>query len=110
MSLTGTFMKRLITSPDSAELGLLKNLLHKAGIPCVERNDPLARTIPSAPFHAELRVERDADYQAAAAFLMDWQRPAGEARTAWFCPRCGGLREGQFSKCWKCGTHRTAIA
>ena len=103
-------MKRLITLPDSAELGLLKNMLQKAGIRCVERNEQLAQTIPSAPFHAELWVENDADYQAAAAFLMDWQQPAGEARTAWFCPRCGELREGQFNKCWKCGTHRTEIA
>jgi hypothetical protein len=101
-------MKRLITSPDSAELGLLKNMLDKAGIQCVERNEQLAQTIPSAPFHAELWVENDADYQAAADLLADWQHPASAARESWVCPRCGELREGQFSKCWKCGTKRPA--
>jgi hypothetical protein len=103
-------MKRLITSPDSAEVGLLKNMLQKAGIPCVEKNEPLAQTIPSAPFHAELWVENDADYQAAADFLADWQQPTAAAGASWLCPRCGELREGQFSKCWKCGTKRVAIA
>lgn len=103
-------MKRLITSPDSAELGLLKNMLGKAGIQCIERNEPLAQTLLSAPFHAELWVENDADYQVAADLLADWQQPSWEARTAWMCPRCNEAREGQFSKCWRCGAKRPANA
>jgi ribosomal protein S14 len=101
-------MKRLITSPDSAELGLLKNLLSQAGIRCVERNQQIAQTIPAAPFDAELWVESDADYQAATELLADWRHPASATRESWVCPRCGEPREGQFTKCWKCGTNRSA--
>ena len=72
-------MKRVFTSPDSAELSLLKNMLQKAGIRCVELNEQMAQTIPSAPFQAELWVEHEADYQAALAILEEWQRPTNAA-------------------------------
>jgi hypothetical protein len=101
-------MKRVFTSPDSAELGLLKNVLQKAGIRCVEINEQMAQTIPTAPFQAELWVESDADYSAAAAILEEWQHPTNTAGDSWTCSRCGEKLESQFSKCWKCGTRREA--
>jgi len=103
-------MKRVFTSPDSAELGLLKNVLQKAGIRCVEINDQMARTIPSAPFQAELWVENEADYPAAVAILEEWQRPTQAEGASWTCSRCGEKLGSQFSKCWKCGTKRDAAA
>ena len=103
-------MKRVFTSPDSTELGLLKNMMQKAGIRCVERNEQMAQTIPSAPFQAELWVENEADYPAAIAFLEGWQRPTNAAGASWTCSRCGETLEGQFSKCWKCGTKRDAAS
>ena len=103
-------MKRVFTSSDGAELGLLKNMLQKAGIRCVERNEQMAGMIPCEPFQAELWVENDADYPAAAAILEEWQRPTHTAGAAWTCSRCGEKLESQFSKCWKCGTRRDAAA
>jgi hypothetical protein len=103
-------MKRVFTSIDSAEVGLLKNVLQKAGIRCVEKNEQLAQVIPSAPFQAELWVENEADYPAAVALLEAWQHPAAAAGADWTCSRCGEKLESQFSKCWKCGTRRDASA
>lgn len=103
-------MKRVFTSADSAEVGLLKNVLQKAGIRCVEINEQMAQVIPSAPFQAELWVENEADYPAAAALLEEWQQPARAAGADWTCSRCGEKLESQFSKCWKCGTRRDASA
>ncbi len=103
-------MKRVFTSPDSAELGLLKNMLQKAGLRCVEINEQMAQVIPSAPFQAELWVENEADYPAAVALLKEWQRPTNTAGESWICSRCGETLDSQFSKCWKCGTRRDATA
>lgn len=103
-------MKRLFSSPDSAEVGLIKNMLEKAGIRCVERNEQLAQTIPVAPFQAELWVEQESDYAEAQALLAAWTNPPPAAAPDWVCSRCGELLGRQFSKCWKCGTHRPAGA
>ena len=103
-------MKRVFTSADSAEVGLLKNVLQKAGIRCAERNEQLAQVIPSAPFQAELWVESEADYAAAVALVEAWQHPPDTTASDWVCSRCGEKLEGQFTKCWKCGTRRDAAA
>jgi hypothetical protein len=101
-------MKRLFSSPDTAEVGLLKNILLKAGILCVEMDEQMAQTIPSSLFQAELWVA-DANYSSAATLLAEWQNPTA-AGTPWVCSRCGEKLESQFSKCWKCGTRRDAAA
>lgn len=103
-------MKRIFTSPDSAQLGLLKNMLEKAGIRCVEINEQMAQTIPAAPFQAELWVEQESDYAEAKALLAAWTDPTPATAPGWVCFRCGELLGSQFSKCWKCGTHRQAGA
>ena len=103
-------MKRVFTSPDSAELSLLKDMLQKAGIRCVELNEQMAQTIPSAPFQAELWVENEADYPTAVAILEEWQRPTNATGASWTCSRCGEKLGSQFSKCWKCGTRREPAA
>jgi hypothetical protein len=101
-------MKRIFTSLDGAELGLLKNVLLKAGIRCVEINQQMAQVFPTAPFQAELWVENEADYPAAVAILEEWQHPANATGVSWICSRCGELLGDQFAKCWKCGTRRDA--
>ena len=103
-------MKRVFTSPDSAELGLLKNMLQKTGVRCVELNEQMAQTIPSAPFQAELWDESEADYPTAAAILEEWQRPTNAEGASWICSRCGEKLGSQFSKCLKCGTRREHAA
>ena len=103
-------MKLVYTSADAAEVGLLKNVLKKSGIRCVEINEQVAQVIPSAPFQAELWIENEADYPAAVALLEEWQHPTNTAGAEWICSRCGEKLESQFSKCWKCGTRREASA
>jgi hypothetical protein len=103
-------MKRVFTSADSAEVGLLKNVLQKSGIRCVEMNEQMAQVIPSAPFQAELWVENEADYPAAIALLEEWQHPTNTAGAEWTCSRCGETLGNQFAKCWKCGTRRSISA
>jgi hypothetical protein len=99
-------MKQVMTLPDSAELGLLKNMLQKGGIRCLEINEQIAQTFPMAPFQAELWIENDTDYQAAVTMLEKWKHPADIAGPAWICPRCGEKLENQFGRCWKCGSKR----
>ena len=103
-------MKRVFTSPDIAELGLLKNILQKAGIHCVEINEQMAQTIPSPPFQAELWVENEAEYGDAVALMEEWLNPTQTTGAPWTCSRCGEKLAIQFSKCWKCGTKRDAAA
>ncbi len=100
-------MKMVFSSPDTAELELLKNVLLKAGIRAVEVNQQLSQVLPSVPFQAELWVE-EVDYTEAAALMAEWQKPSATG-TPWVCPRCGEKLENQFSKCWKCGTRRDAV-
>ena len=99
-------MKRVFTSPDTAEVGLLKNILEKAGINCVELNEQMAQTIPVPPFQAELWVINEADYDNAFALMEVWQNPPAATGELWTCSRCGEKLDSQFTKCWKCGTHR----
>jgi hypothetical protein len=103
-------MKRIFSSPDSAELGLLKNVLQKAGIRCVEINEQMAQVIPAPPFQAELWVEREEDCDEAMALVQAWQHPTPAVEALWICSRCGEELDSQFSKCWKCGTPRHAVA
>ena len=99
-------MKLIISSPDTAEVELLKNVLEKAGIKAVELNGELAQVIPTMPFSAELWVD-EVDYADASAFVAEWRNPTTSG-TPWVCPRCRRQLESQFSKCWKCGTRRDA--
>lgn len=99
-------MKRVFSSPDTAEVGLLKNVLEKAGIRCVELNEQMAQTIPSPPFQAELWVE-ETDYDEAADLMDEWRNPTASGES-WICSRCGEKLGSQLSKCWKCGTRKDA--
>jgi hypothetical protein len=101
-------MKCIYTSPDLAELGLLKNILQKAGIRCMERNEEVARTIPAAPFQAEVWIENDEDYSRAQALVAEWRHPTRSEGPPWTCSKCGEVLGSQFVKCWKCGTGQHA--
>ena len=87
---------------------MLRNMLQKAGIRCVEINEQMAQVIPASPFQAELWVENEADYAEAAALMEQWLNPDPATGTPWTCSRCGEQLDGQFNKCWKCGTRKDA--
>ena len=101
-------MRCIYTSVDRAEVGLLKNMIHKAGISCVVLNEQMAQMLPALPFVAELWVENEADYLAAAVLVEEWHHPAQGTNVPWDCPRCGERMTVHFGKCWNCGTHKSA--
>ena len=103
-------MRMLYSSPDSAEVGLVKNMLDQAGIPCEIRNDDLYANFPGAPFHAELWILNEQDFPRASELLASWHRPSTAGGGSWSCPQCGEVLEAQFTACWKCGADRGAAA
>ena len=58
-------MKRVFSSPDSAQVGLAQSILDAAGIACEVRNDAVSQAVPGMPFAAELWVVRDENYAEA---------------------------------------------
>jgi len=68
-------MKRLMTSPDSVEIGLLRSRLEVAGIPCEIRNEHLSPAMPGAPFYPELWVLDEARFTEASELLASWRQP-----------------------------------
>jgi len=68
-----TNMKRLFSSSDSAEIGLLESTLAAAGIECELRNEALSQVIPGVPFQEELWVLNDEDYSEASELIAAWK-------------------------------------
>src|SRR5215510_5884488 len=104
-------MKKLFTFNvgENAQLGLLKDLLEKAFIPCSTRNDYLSAASGGIPFtecYPELWILNDEDYPRAEEVLDQWLAPKNQVSNSWVCPGCGETVEGQFVSCWKCGTAR----
>ena len=69
-------MKQLLSSPDSAYIGLLRSRLESAGIACELRNEFLTQAIPGAAFESELWVLDDEQYGEASELLAAWGEPA----------------------------------
>ena len=65
-------MKRLFSSPDSAEIGLVRSRLEAAGIECEMRNEHLSSAMPGTPFDPELWVLRDSQFAEARELLAAW--------------------------------------
>ncbi len=66
-------MTKLLTAPESAEIGLIRSQLELAGIPCEIRNDNLGTALGLAPFNAELWILRDEDLGNAQELLAAWK-------------------------------------
>ena len=69
-------MKRLFSSPDSAEIGLIRSRLEGAGIECEMRNEHLSPAMPGTPFDPELWVLRDSQFAEASELLAAWRQQA----------------------------------
>jgi Putative prokaryotic signal transducing protein len=102
-------MKKIFSSPDSADLELLRNMLENAGIVCEVRNGDVSRTFPAPPFYEELWVA-DEEQARASELVSSWQQPPAASGSSWTCPACGERIEAQFSSCWKCGGQRPQTA
>ena len=98
-------MKRLSSSVNIAEVGLLKSILEEEGIGCAIRNEQLAMASGGVPFtdcYPELWVLNDEDFGKAQELLARWKNQDGQQLELWTCPRCGEENEGQFGSCWQC--------
>src|ERR1035437_2274884 len=69
-------MKRLFSSPDSAEIGLVRSRLEAAAIECEMRNEHLSSAMPGTPFDPELWVLRDSQFAEARELLAAWRQRA----------------------------------
>ena len=69
-------MKLLFSSPNSAEIGLLRNRLEAAGIACEMRNEFLSPAMPGTPFDPELWVLNDVQFAEASDLLAAWRAPS----------------------------------
>jgi hypothetical protein len=69
----GHDVKRIYSSSDSAQLGLLANRLQAAGIECEVRSE--SQIIPGIPFGPELWVLNDQDFDEASELISAWQSP-----------------------------------
>jgi hypothetical protein len=103
-------MKQLFTPTESAELGLLKNMLEEAGIRCALKNQQLSQTLPIEPFNVELWVINDDEFPRARELTKAWLNPPPSATGTWTCAKCGQRLNEQFDSCWKCGANRETTA
>jgi hypothetical protein len=103
-------MKHVFTATSmSADQEIVKDLLEKAKIPCLIRNEYLSMALGElAPADCcpELWILNDTDYLRAKEIVDAWRNATIEDHGPWFC-RCGETIEGQFTSCWKCGRERS---
>ena len=92
-------MKKLFSSPQSAEVDLVKNMLADAGILCEVRNGDVSQIVPAAPFYEELWIQ-DEDFAKGADLVNSFRRPSSPTPGTWTCSECGEVVEAQFSSCW----------
>ena len=68
-------MKRIGSSPGSAEVGLLASTLESAGIACELRNEAISQVMPGAAFAEELWVLNDEYYSEALDLVALFKTP-----------------------------------
>ncbi len=102
-------MKLIFTSPNFAEVGLIRGLLESENIECFARNERVSMAMGEVPFldcQPQIWIVKDEDRARAEAVLARYRGGAadsGQTRfEAWICPQCGETNEGQFGACWKC--------
>jgi len=100
-------MRKVYSSQDSLLLGHFKNLLEGEGIECLVRNEYLrtgAGEIPPIECWLELWVADDSEADRARRLLEEALEASRPAPGGWQCPGCGEQVEGQFARCWNCGS------
>ena len=102
-------MKKIFSSPIIGEIPRLRNMLERAGITCVLRNEissGLSPAVPIAESTPELWIEDDHRLEEALQIKADFQSSAPIVGQDWQCQKCGEISEPQFASCWNCGAIR----
>ena len=101
-------MKRVYSSENSMEVGLIKGMLEQDGIICLMKNQILSGALGEIPSHEcwpELWITNDNDYELAMNIVDAALSHTPDDISPWQCS-CGEKIEGQFSACWKCGEEK----
>lgn len=98
---------KVYTSPHITMVGFIQEILQNAGIECLLKNYFLTSGIGDLPANEAWPELWVSQAQAAVALQLIQQtlkEPASQ--TSWTCAHCGEMLEGQFDRCWQCGTAR----
>ena len=72
-------MTLIYSSPNSAEIGLLRSRLEGAGIACELRNEVGAQVLIGGEFNPELWVLADEQFQEARELIQAWKTGPSES-------------------------------
>ena len=105
-------MKNIYSSQDTSRIKILCGLLADEGIKTTVLNEDIgevAGIVPLDQAMPQVWLVNDEDEERALEIVE--RMDSGKALESlvgepWKCPRCGEAVEGQFTKCWKCGTRR----
>ena len=99
-------MKKVYSDEDRMMAGYVKGILESHGIHCFLKNENLGGAVGDLPPHEiwpEVWVTHEHEHERAERIIRDLLVDTKDAGD-WRCPNCHELIEGQFGKCWNCGT------
>jgi hypothetical protein len=100
-------VKKIYTTPEQYQLGLITSVLGESEIEYVIRNEFLAGALGELPPHEcwpEIWVTHDEDFDKAISLIEQASQTIPD-QGKWQCD-CGEENEGTFGSCWKCGLER----
>jgi rubrerythrin len=101
-------MIKVFENFDFSRVGQMQSLLESHGIKTYIKNQYASSVMGEVPFVEvvpQLYVLAKEDLQRAQELLL-LDLPDKEPAADWVCPECGIDVEGNFTRCWKCGTGR----
>ena len=102
-------MIKVFENFDFSRVGQMQSLLESHGIKTYIKNQYASSVMGEVPFVEvvpQLYVLAKEDLQRAQE-LLQLDLPDQDPAEDWVCPECGIDVEGNFTRCWKCGTgHR----
>ena len=99
-------MIKVFENFDFSRVGQLQSLLESHGIKTYIKNQYASSVMGEVPFVEvvpQLYVLAKEDLQRAQELLQP-DLPDQDPAEDWVCPECGIDVEGNFTRCWKCGT------
>jgi len=101
-------MIKVFENFDFSRVGQMQSLLESHGIKTYIKNQYASSVMGEVPFVEvvpQLYVLAKEDLQRAQE-LLQLDLPDQDPAEDWVCPECGIDVEGNFTRCWKCGTGR----
>jgi len=101
-------MIKVFENFDFSRVGQMQSLLESHGIKTFIKNQYASSVMGEVPFVEvvpQLFVLAKEDLERARELLL-LDLPDQDPDEDWVCPECGIDVEGNFTRCWKCGTGR----